>query len=200
MINTFLDDMAFFLKTLSCAAPDEKCAFHEDQAGGICSAEYHDNIGLFGYSSQSQPRKYLCGLSEDHTVMDCFEDFSKKAMGFFYGFHPTRTQFYTHVNFTETENARTVYTGNYVFRTGGLRHFIPFASLKLRMAGPALGRILRKRLKHNFVSANLPLLHKRTIQSSYSNEFRSGIAGTMNSIDLSLEFNRQFWGDVMLFS
>ena len=68
------------------------------------------------------------------------------------------------------------------------------------MAGPALGRILRKRLNHKFVSANLPLLHKRTTQSGYSNEFRSGISENMNSIDLSLEFNRQFWGDVMLFS
>ena len=46
----------------------------------------------------------------------------------------------------------------------------------------------------------MPLLHKRTIQSGYSNEFRSGISEHMNSIDLSLEFNRQFWGDVMLFS
>ena len=53
------------------------------------------------------------------------------------------------------------------------------------MAGPALGRILRKRLNHKFVSANLPLLHKRTIQSGYSNEFRSGISENMNSIDLS---------------
>jgi hypothetical protein len=68
------------------------------------------------------------------------------------------------------------------------------------MAGPALGRILRKKLKRGFVSANLPLLHKRTIQADYSNEFRSGISADKNSIDLSLEFNRQFWGDVMLFS
>ncbi len=74
------------------------------------------------------------------------------------------------------------------------------AGLKLRMAGPALGRILRKRLKQGFVSANLPLLHKRTIQTTYSNEFRSGIFREKNLIDISLEFNRQFWGDVMLFT
>lgn len=200
MINTFLDDIAFFLEVLSCAAPDKKCIFHDDQAARPSSAEYHDMLGLFGYSSSAQPRKYLCNLSEDHTVFDCLDDFSKKALGFFYGLHPTRTQFYTHRNFTETENARTVYTGNYIFKTAGLRHFIPFAGLKLRMAGPALGRILRKRLEHKFVSVNLPLLHNRTVQSNYSNEFRSGISGKMNSIDLSLEFNRQFWGDVMLFS
>ena len=200
MINTFLDDIALFLEALSSTTPDKKCIFHDDQAARPSSAEYHDMLGLFGYSRSAQPRKYLCNLSEDHTVVDCLEDFSKKALGFFYGFHPTRTQFYTYGNFTETKNARTVYTGNYVFKAAGLRHFIPFAGLKLRMAGPALGRILRKRLNHKFVSANLPLLHKRTIQSNYSNEFRSGISGNMNSIDLSLEFNRQFWGDVMLFS
>jgi len=68
------------------------------------------------------------------------------------------------------------------------------------MAGPALGRILRKKIGSGFVSANLPLLHKRTIEADYGNEFRSGISTDRNSIDLSLEFNRQFWGDVMLFS
>ena len=201
MTNTFLDDIALFLQTLAGAALDDKCIFHDDQAACSSSSEYHDMLGLFGYSSSARPRKYLCSLSGDHTCLDCLDDFSKKALGFFYGLHPTRTQFYLHRgDFTYTENARTVYTGNYVFRATGLRHFIPFATLKLRMAGPALGRILRKRLNHKFVSANLPLLHKRTIQSDYSNEFRSGIFENMNSIDLSLEFNRQFWGDVMLFS
>jgi hypothetical protein len=201
MINTFMDDIALFLKTLSIAAPDEKCIFHDYQAARTSSAEYHDMVKLFGYSSSAQPMKYLCSLSGDHTVRDCLDDFSKKALGFFYGLHPTRTQLYIHSDdLIATKNARTVYTGNYVFRTTGLRHFIPFASLKLRMAGPALGRILRKRLNHKFVSANLPLLHKRTIQSGYCNEFRSGVSENMNSIDLSGEFNRQFWGDVMLFS
>ena len=201
MTNTFLDDIALFLKILPGTALDEKCIFHDDQEDRSFSAEYHDMLGLFGYSGSAQPRKYLCSLSGDHTSLDCLDDFSKKALGFFYGLHPTRTQFYLHRgDFTDTENARTVYTGNYIFSTTGLRHFIPFANLKLRMAGPALGRILRKRLNHKFVSANLPLLHKRTIQSDYSNEFRSGISENMNLIDLSLEFNRQFWGDVMLFS
>ncbi|MFZ2196300.1 MAG: hypothetical protein WAV13_01105, partial [Thermodesulfovibrionales bacterium] len=201
MTNTFLDDIALFLKTLPVTALDEKCIFHDAQEDPSSCAEYHDMLGLFGYSSSAQPRKYLCSLSGVHTSLDCLDDFSKKALGFFYGLHPTRTQFYLHRgDFTDTENARTVYTGNYIFSTKGLRHFIPFANLKLRMAGPALGRILRKRLNQKFVSANLPLLHKRTIQSDYSNEFRSGISENMNLIDLSLEFNRQFWGDVMLFS
>ncbi|MDH4232626.1 MAG: hypothetical protein OEW04_11440, partial [Nitrospirota bacterium] len=201
MISTFLEDIALFFETVSGAVPDGKCIFHDQHANGSSAAEYHDMVKLFGYSGASHPRKYSCSLQGAHSVTDCLEDFSKKALGFFYGLHPTRTQFYLHRDdFTETENARTVYTGNYVFRTEGLQHFIPFANLKLRMAGPALGRILREKLKHRFVSANLPLLHKRTNQADYSNEFRSGISAQRNSLDLSLEFNRQFWGDIMLFS
>jgi hypothetical protein len=122
-------------------------------------------------------------------------------MGFFYGLHPTRTQFYIHRNtFIETEKARTVYTGNYVFNAGGFRHFMPFAHLNLRMAGPTLGRILRRRLEDRFVSANLPLLHTRTVGDSYGNEFRTGIISNDADVDLSAEYERQFWGDVMLFS
>jgi hypothetical protein len=115
--------------------------------------------------------------------------------------HPTRTQFFNHSgDFTKTEHARTVYTGNYVFTRKGLENFIPFADLKLRMAGPVLGRILKARLKNRFVSANLPLLHRRTISDARMNEFRSGISEDKETIDLSDEFHRQFWGDVMLFS
>ena len=201
MINTFLDDIGLFFETIAGVTQDEKCIFHDDQAVVGPSAEYHDMVKLFGYTCSSHPKKYQCSLIGDHTVRDCLDDFSKKALGFFYGLHPTRTQLYRHrEDFTETEDARTVYTGNYIFNRASLRHFIPFAGLKLRMAGPALGRILRKRLKHGFVSANLPLLHKRTLQAGYGSEFRSGISAGHNSIDLSLEFNRQFWGDVMLFT
>jgi glycosyltransferase involved in cell wall biosynthesis len=201
MINTFLDDILLFFETMSSAVPKGECIFHDDRSAGDPSPGYHDMVKLFGYNDSQGPRKYCCSLQESHTVRDCLDDFSKRALGFFYGLHPTRTQFYLHRdNFTEVDNARTVYTGNYVFNTAGFRHFIPFANLKLRMAGPALGRILKKRLKHRFISANLPLLHKRTIQTSYGNEFRSGIVTGKNSIDLSLEFNRQFWGDVMLFT
>ncbi len=201
MINTFLDDIALFLKTVSGVSQDEKCIFHDRRTTGDPSAEYHDMMKLFGYTCSSHPKTYHCSLPGDHTVRDCIEDFSKKALGFFYGLHPTRTQLYRHrEDFTETEDARTVYTGNYIFNRAGLCHFIPFAGLKLRMAGPSLGRILRRRLGHRFVSVNLPLLHKRTMQADYSNEFRSGLSGGNDSLDLSLEFNRQFWGDVMLFT
>jgi hypothetical protein len=68
------------------------------------------------------------------------------------------------------------------------------------MAGPTLGRILRGKIREKFVSANLPLLHKRTGAEDHINEFRSGVIHKGDALDLSGEFLRQFWGDVMLFS
>lgn len=201
MINTFLDDVIFFFDSISGLKADDKCIFHETHSIGTFSAEYHDMGKLFGYSSPLAPREYYCSLTEAHTVKECFRDFSDKALDFFYGEHPTRTQFYIHIgDITKTENARTVYTGNYVINSEGLKHFIPFAKLKLRMAGPSLGRILKSSIKGKFVSANLPLLHKRTISGKNTDGFRSGILKNKDGIDLSGEFIKQFWGDVMLFS
>lgn len=201
MISTFLDDILFFFDSVSGLKSNVECIFHEHQTTERSSAEYHDMVKLFGYNSPLSPKKYSCSLTGAHTTEDCFKDFSGKALAFFSGVHPTRTQFYVHnKDFTETENARTVYTGNYVMNSKGLDHFIPFASLKLRMAGPTLGRILKSRLKSRFASANLPLLHKRTISDKHTDEFRSGIFRNEGTVDLSEEFIKQFWGDVMLFS
>jgi glycosyltransferase involved in cell wall biosynthesis len=201
MINTFLDDLIFFLDTISESDATHPCMFHGAHTEEPFSAEYHDMGRLFGYHNRTTPKRYHCSLRETHTSKDCFKDLGRKAMGFFYGLHPTRTQFYVHRgSFMETERARTVYTGNYVFRAGGFRHFIPFADLNLRMAGPTLGRILRGTLKEKFVSANLPLLHNRTLGEDCVNEFRSGVISGGSNIDLSAEYLRQFWGDVMLFS
>jgi hypothetical protein len=201
MINTFLEDVLAFLDSISTAKPGEPCIFHSDRPSAPFSAEYHDMTGLFGYRKAAAPKEYHCSLTGSHTVRDCFEDFSGRATGFFSGLHPTRTQFYVHGrDFLKTEQARTVYTGNYVIRRSGLRYFLPFAALGLRMAGPTLGRMLRKRLGERFVSANLPLLHKRTLPEGFTDEFRTGIQKEGESLDLSGEFVRQFWGDVMLFS
>lgn len=201
MINTFLDDIIMFFDNLKETDPHGRCPFHDDHAPAAFSAEYHDMGGLFGYTRPTLGKKYLCGLTGNHSTEDCVEDFSKKMLGFFCGFHPTRTQFYLHLNsFMESQNARTVYTGNYVITPEGLRHFIPFAGLGLRMAGPTLGRILRKRLNNRFISSNLPLLHTRTITEKYTEEFRAGVIKGKNTLDVSGEFQRQFWGDVMLFS
>ncbi len=68
------------------------------------------------------------------------------------------------------------------------------------MAGPTLGRILRTRIREGFVSANLPLLHRRTIAEKNIHEFRRGLKHEDDTLDLSEEFHRQFWGDIMLFS
>jgi len=87
-----------------------------------------------------------------------------------------------------------------VIKPEALDYFIPFATLKLRMAGPVLGRILKTRLQHRFVSANLPMLHNRTIDSTGQSEFRPGVKSNDNNIDFGNEFIRQFYGDVMLFS
>ena len=201
MINNFLEDILAFLQSVSAAEPDGPCIFHPVRSSGPFSAEYHDMSGLFGYRKADAPKRYRCSLTGWHTAGDCFDDFSDRATGFFSGLHPTRTQFYVHDGeFLKTEQARTVYTGNYVISRSGLRHFIPFAGLGLRMAGPTLGRILRKRLGQGFASANLPLLHKRTLPEKFTDEFRSGIQKEGESLNLSGEFVRQFWGDVMLFS
>jgi hypothetical protein len=201
MINTFLDDLIAFFESAAGTDISDKCCYHETPVDGTFSAEYHDMAKLFGYKGLSVPKKYLCTVSGAHTVRDCIEDFASRITGFFYGFHPTRTQLYSYTgDFLKTEKARTVYTGNYVFNRNGLRHFIPFAELKLRMAGPVLGRILRARIGGKFVSANLPLLHKRTDPSNFKDSFRIGISSKKNFIDLSEEFLKQFWGDVMLFS
>ena len=201
MINTFLEDILAFFDRVSGARPDDACVFHSDRSSDPFSAEYHDMTALFGYQKQLSPKKYQCSLTGRHEIRDCFDDFSGRAYGFFSGLHPTRTQFYRHDrDFLKTGPARTVYTGNYVIRRSGLRYFLPFAALGLRMAGPTLGRILRKGLRQGFLSANLPLLHKRTLPERYIDEFRSGIRKEGESVDLSGEFVRQFWGDVMLFS
>jgi hypothetical protein len=200
MINTFLDDLVLFFDSLQGLSIEDECPFHSSGSPQPFSAEYHDLGRLFGYRLPSSPKKYRCDLSGAHTVKDCFDHLSKRAMEFFHGLHPSRTQFYQHGGgFTRTEQARTVYTGNYVFNREGLKHFIPFADLGLRMAGPTLGRMLKSKIKDRFVSTNLPLLHKRTVPGTGA-EFRTGVREEEETIDLSLECYRQFWGDVMLFS
>jgi hypothetical protein len=120
---------------------------------------------------------------------------------FFDGEHPTRHIHYRHrPPLASLAPARTVYTGNYVLRRDALDYFIPFAPLKLRMAGPALGRIIRAQLHERFVSANLPMLHRRTLHRTRRSEFRPGIRRQAEAVDLAEELERQYFGDVMLFS
>jgi uncharacterized damage-inducible protein DinB len=201
MAGNFQQDIKNFIHTMARLDPEESCQFHRHEAEHIDDAAYHDMANLFGFSNQAHVFNYHCTLADEHTNADCFRDFADKLDHFFYGEHPTRkTVFNYEQGFTRTVPARTVYTGNYVIRPEALRYFIPFATLKLRMAGPVLGRILKNRLKHRFVSANLPMLHNRTIDSTGQSEFRPGVKNKNNNIDFGNEFVRQFYGDVMLFS
>lgn len=201
MAGNFQQDIKNFIHTIAKLKPDESCQFHRHESGHVDDAAYHDMANLFGFANQDQVFNYHCTLQGDHSNADCFEDFSSKLDHFFYGEHPTRKTVFNYENgFTETTAARTVYTGNYVIKPQALRYFIPFATLKLRMAGPVLGRMLKTRLQHRFVSANLPMLHNRTIDATGQSEFRAGVKNKNNNIDFGNEFIRQFYGDVMLFA
>ncbi len=205
MAGNFQQDIQHFLNTIEKSNPNGPCQFHQHETNTKDNAAYHDMANLFGFSNHEQTFDYHCTLSGKHTNADCFSDFTGKLGHFFYGEHPTRQTFFHYENgFSTTTPARTVYTGNYVIKPENLDHFIPFATLKLRMAGPVLGRLLNARLQGKFVSANLPMLHNRTVVSTGQAEFRAGVKNhdntTGHGIDLGNEFIRQFYGDVMLFS
>ncbi|RDH87574.1 MAG: hypothetical protein DIZ78_03125 [endosymbiont of Escarpia spicata] len=201
MTGTFLDDVIAFLLQMAESGAGHSCLFHQATRRNANEAAYHDMANLFGFTPTSNTYRYNCTLDGKHENCHCFVDFSSKLNQFFYGEHPTRKSYFSHkVDIHTTTPARTVYTGNYIFNKNGLSHFIPFASLKLRMAGPVLGRLIRSELEDQFVSANLPMLHNRTVEKTGRSEFRPGIEKQADNIDLSGEFERQFFGDVMLFT
>jgi len=202
MAGNFQKDIQRFINTINKLEPENNCYFHKKQKHLKDDAAYHDMANLFGFNAQETSSDYLCTLHKQHKNIDCFYDFSRKLEHFFFGEHPTRKTYFNYENsFMDTAHARTVYTGNYIIKPAMLYYFIPFATLKLRMAGPVLGRILKTRIQHKFVSANLPMLHNRTIESTGQSEFRTGVTSKNNrQIDLGNEFIRQFYGDVMLFS
>lgn len=199
MAGNFLDDVAAFLHAMAACAPQSACAFHAMRRHAD-DAAYHDMADLFGFKAAAA-FQYHCTLSGAHHNTHCFSDFTAKLARFFDGEHPTRRSVYQPGDLLASVTpARTIYTGNYVIRADGLDYFIPFAALKLRMAGPTLGRIIKAELGGRFVSANLPMLHRRTVAGSGQAEFRPGIERSRDCVDLSGEFERQYFGDVMLFS
>lgn len=200
MTSRFLDDVISFLQQISQKQPHNNCEFHnriqDDQEGA-----YHDMAELFGFNKKIETYDYNCPVTGQHDHNQCLNRFAKLLNHFFYGEHPTRTSYYHHENILENlKPARTVYTGNYIFKADALKYFIPFATLKLRMAGPVLGRLIKSEISGRFISANLPMLHKRTVEDTGQSEFRPGIEQQSQVIDLSGEFKRQFFGDVMLFT
>ncbi len=207
MTGNFLADVIGFLELAAGGEPRSACRHHEHHdpiARREGEAAYHDMADRFGFRKADAPYRYPCPLPGRHTEADCFAHFAGRLNGFFYGEHPTRVSRYVHDDLWRTvQPARTVYAGNYVFRPEGLKYAIPFAALRLRMSGPTLGRLMKSQIGPRFVSANLPMLHKRTVEGTGQSEFRPGVAGgagTDTRIDLCGEFERQFFGDVMLFS
>ncbi|KVW93410.1 hypothetical protein [Thiobacillus denitrificans] len=200
MAGNFLDDVAGFLREM--AASDPARPYRQNAANTPdADAAYHDMAGLFGFENPADAYRYRCNLMGTPNNADCFGDFAQRLKRFFHGEHPTRITWYRHQPALDSaQPARTVYTGNYVFRPRALSWFIPFAPLRLRMSGPTLGRLMKTELGDKFISANLPMLHTRTLDATGEAEFRPGVVTEADAIDLSDEFERQFFGDVMLFT
>jgi len=199
MANTLLTDLQQLLLTLSTQPATAACPLHQKgQAKG--EAHYHDMADLFGISTPTEQPPIQCAINHAHNQADTFKHVANRLNHFFDGAHPTRSSHFDYSPFGQLTPARTVYSGNYIFKAEALEFFLPFAKLKLRMAGPTLGRLIQSKLADGFVSANLPMLHKRTVQSEGRAEFRPGVDHQTKTIDLSVEFERQFYGDVMLFS
>jgi hypothetical protein len=200
MAGTLLEDVLALLTEMATLAADTACTFH-GESGRNDTAAYHDMARLFGFAQTSGAWRYRCTLPGAHDHAACLSGFARRLNRFFDGEHPTRVTPYVHVDVqASVAPARTVYTGNYVLSPRGLRYFIPFAGLQLRMAGPVLGRLVQAGSGAAFVSANLPLLHRRTLEAQGTAEFRPGVDRSAPRVDLSGEFERQFYGDVMLFT
>jgi hypothetical protein len=205
MAGNFLEDVIGFLHEMAAVEPEQAYFQPYCQPGksGGGDAAYHDMADLFGFKHAHSAYRYRCALPGTPSNAECFADFSTRLNRFFHGEHPTRVTWFEYAEAaTSVQPARTVYTGNYVFRPAALNWFIPYAPLRLRMSGPTMGRLLQAELGTRFVSANLPMLHKRTLEATGQSEFRPGVLDAIESpvIDLCGEFERQFHGDVMLFS
>ena len=200
MAGNFLDDVAGFLHEMAASDPEQP---YRPNAANTSDADaaYHDMAGLFGFANPADAYRYRCNLAGTPCNADGFGDFAQRLKRFFHGEHPTRITWYRHQRALDSvQPARTVYTGNYVFRPRALSWFIPFAPLRLRMSGPTLGRLMKAELGDTFISANLPMLHTRTLDATGEAEFRPGVITAADAIDLADEFERQFFGDVMLFT
>jgi len=201
MAGNFLEDVIAFLNEMAVGDPQHAYRQPDASTRGSGEAAYHDMADLFGFSQRGEVYRYRCPLPGEPDNAACFADFAQRLNRFFHGEHPTRISWYRYAKALDSvEPARTVYTGNCVFRPEALAWFIPFAPLRLRMSGPTLGRMLKAAIGPRFVSANLPMLHRRTLETTGQSEFRPGVVDVEQAIDLGDEFERQFHGDVMLFS
>jgi hypothetical protein len=117
------------------------------------------------------------------------EDFAQRLNAFFFGEHLTRRTWFAYGSgFTQLAPARTIYPGNYIVNYSGLKYVIPFGHLRLRMSGPTMGRLLQAALGARFATSNLPLLHRRTLESTHSAEFRPGVVAAF-ALNLAAQIN-----------
>jgi hypothetical protein len=207
MAANFLDDVTAFFARLATLAGDQACQFHGAQEPLAGDAAYHDLAGLFGFESQAATFPYRCRLEGQHDHGACLRDFAQQLNAFFFGEHLTRKTWFSYGSgFTQLTPARTVYPGNYIVNYAGLKYIIPFGHLRLRMSGPTAGRLIAAEIGGRFASFNMPNLHRRTTEAGLDDDFRPGVEldGSREdegqSVDLSDEFERQFFGDLMLFS
>ncbi len=205
MAANFLDDVTEYFNSLAGFAAQALCRYHgvPDRLPG--EAAYHDLAALFGFHGQAASFPYRCRLRGVHDHADCLQDFSRRLNGFFFGEHLTRNTVFAYRNGDrELTPARTVYPGNYIVNYAGLKYIIPFGHLRLRMSGPTAGRLIAAEIGDRFASANLPHLHRRISEGGVGEDFRPGVevdtVGERPVIDLSNEFERQFFGDLMLFT
>jgi len=201
MALNFLEDVIAFFTLLSTKKPSAACDYHPQHNAPIDDAAYHDMADFFGFKQKQVHFDYPCPLQGPHDHRDCLAHFSNRLNAFFFGEHLTRkTSFVHRGDFTRITPARTIYPGNYVVDFDGLKYIIPFGHLRLRMSGPTAGRLVQAEIGNAFVSANLPMLHGRTSAGDRSEDFRPGVEIAASRIDLADEFERQFFGDLMLFS
>ncbi|MBO0614948.1 hypothetical protein [Thiothrix fructosivorans] len=199
MAANFLDDVSAFLHEIAGYDAHGACQFHRDTPLPG-DAAYHDMAKMFGFEQQVTHFDYRCPLVGEHDHAACLAHFSERLASFFSGEHLTRkTAFQADTDVLKLTPARTIYPGNYIVNFDGLKYIIPFGHLRLRMSGPTAGRLIQAEIGERFASANLPMLHKRTTDEE--DGFRPGVEQTQDAaIDISDEFERQFFGDLMLFS
>ena len=201
MAANFLDDVIAFFTRLAALPAGQTCQFHEPPTQPVGDAAYHDMAKLFGFENQAATFPYACRLAGDHDHHACLADFAQRLNAFFFGEHLTRKTAFAYGNgYTDLAPARTVYPGNYIVNYAGLKYVIPFGQLRLRMSGPTAGRLIAAEIGPRFASFNMPNLHRRTTESGPSDDFRPGVELDEARVDVSNEFERQFFGDLMLFS
>ena len=200
MAANFLDDVSAFFTRLGQLGSTQPCQFHEH--GPIAGdAAYHDMARLFGYEGGPATFPYQCKLAGSHDHVACLMDFAQRLNAFFFGEHLTRKTWFEYKgDFSQLSPARTVYPGNTIVNYAGLKYVIPFGHLRLRMSGPTAGRLIAAEIGPRFASFNMPNLHRRITEAGLDDDFRPGVELGQETIDVSNEFERQFFGDLMLFS